>query len=135
MDYSSITLMKMMAVKMAYLSEKQDVLAQNVANIDTPGYKAKKLHDLDFNRLAMAESRRLKMRASTGGTSMQGIRDTQNFRTEEQRKTYETTPVENSSSLEEQMAMVAQNKLEYTTATNLYSKTTGMFKTALGDGN
>ncbi|TAE81235.1 MAG: flagellar basal body rod protein FlgB [Alphaproteobacteria bacterium] len=135
MDYSSIKLMNMMATKMAYLSEKQDVLAQNIANIDTPGYKAKQLHDLDFNRLAMAESRRLKMRASTGGASMEGIRSTQNFRTEVQRKTYETTPVENSSTLEEQMAMVAHNKLEYATVTNLYSKTSSMFKTALGDNH
>ena len=135
MDYSGIRILQMMQVKMAYLSEKQDALAQNVANADTPGYKAKKMKDLDFDHLAMAESRRLQMRGTSAGSSMEGTRPTQQFRQEKQRKTFETTPVKNNVALEEQMAMVAQNNLDYTTVTNLYTKTTGMFKIALGQGN
>ena len=134
MDYSNINLMKMMGTKMAYLSEKQDILAQNVANADTPGYSAVKMRDLDFERLALSEARRLKMRGSSGGSSMEGSRPMRDFRIEEQRKTHETTPVENSVALEEQMAMVAENNLEYMTVTNLYTKTTDMFKVALGQG-
>jgi flagellar basal-body rod protein FlgB len=133
MDFSQIKLMQMMQVKMAYLAEKQDILAQNVANVDTPGYKPKQLKELDFERLALAESRRLALRGASSGESLEGVRKTQNFRPETQRKTYETTPVENAISLEEQMAKVAQNQLEYTTVTNLYSKTSGMFKTAIGN--
>jgi flagellar basal-body rod protein FlgB len=134
MDYSGIKLMQMMQVKMAYLSEKQDVLAQNIANADTPGFKAKKMRDLDFERLALAEARRLQLRGSSAGSSLAGTRSTQEFKQDKQRKTYETTPVENNISLEEQMAMVAMNNLEYTTVTNLYTKTSGMFKVALGQG-
>ena len=134
MDYSQIALMKMMGTKMAYLSERQDILAQNVANADTPGYSAVKMRDLDFERLALSEARRLKMKTSSAGASMEGSRPTRDFRTEEQRKTHETTPVDNNIALEEQMAMVAQNNLEYMTVTNLYSKTSDMFKVALGQG-
>jgi flagellar basal-body rod protein FlgB len=134
MDYSSINLMKMMSTKMAYLSEKQDVLAQNVANADTPGYSAVKMRDLDFERMAMNEARKLKMRTTSSGSSMEGTRPTKDFRTETQRKTHETTPVDNNIALEEQMAMVAQNNLEYMTVTNLYTKTSDMFKLALGQG-
>ena len=134
MDYSSINLMKMMGTKMAYLSEKQDILAQNVANADTPGYTAKKMRDLDFEKLALNEARKLKLRTTSSGSSMEGTRPTHDFRTEEQRKTYETTPVDNNIALEEQMAMVAQNNLEYMTVTNLYTKTSDMFKLALGQG-
>jgi flagellar basal-body rod protein FlgB len=134
MDYAQIKLMQMMEVKMAYLSERQDTLSQNIANVDTPGYKPKQLRELDFERMALAEARRLKMRASTAGSSLAGTRPTRDFRFETQRKTYETTPVENSVSLEEQMAKVAHNQLEYMTVTNLYGKTSGMFKTALGQG-
>jgi flagellar basal-body rod protein FlgB len=134
MDYSGIKLMQMMQVKMAYLSEKQDVLAQNIANADTPGFKAKKMRDLDFERMALAEARRLQLRGSSSGASMEGARHSQEFRQDKQRKTYETTPVENNIALEEQMAMVAMNNLEYTTVTNLYTKTSGMFKIALGQG-
>jgi flagellar basal-body rod protein FlgB len=133
MDFSQIKLMQMMQIKMAYLSEKQDILAQNVANVDTPGYKPKQLRELDFERIALAESRRLALRGASGGVSLEGVRKTQNFRDEQQRKTYETTPVENAISLEEQMAKVAHNQLEYTTVTNLYGKTSGMFKTAIGN--
>ncbi len=134
MDYSGIKLMKMMGVKMSYLSERQDILAQNVANADTPGYKAQKMHDIDFNRLALAEARRLKLKTTSTGEGMSGTRPTHDFRTEEQRETHETTPVENSIALEEQMAKVAQNNLEYMTVTNLYGKTSNMFKIALGSG-
>jgi flagellar basal-body rod protein FlgB len=134
MDYSKIKLMQMMEVKMAYLSERQDVLSQNIANVDTPGFKPKQLRELDFERMALAEARRLKMKASSTGSSLAGTRPTRDFRFEVQRKTYETTPVENAVSLEEQMAKVAHNQLEYMTVTNLYNKTGGMFKTAIGQG-
>jgi flagellar basal-body rod protein FlgB len=120
-------------VKMAYLAEKQDVLSQNVVNVDTPGYKPKQLRDLDFERLAMAEANRLKMRATSSGSSLQGVKESQDFRNQTQRKTYETTPVENAVSLEEQMAKVAQNQLEYAAVTNLYSKTSSMFRLAIGN--
>lgn len=135
MDYSNIKLMNMMGVKMAYLSEKQDILAQNVANADTPGYQAVAMHELDFERMALAEARRLKMKTTSAGSSLAGTRPTREFRTEDQRKTHETTPVDNNVALEEQMAMVAHNNLEYLTVTNLYTKTSDMFKTALGQGN
>jgi flagellar basal-body rod protein FlgB len=133
MDYSQIKLMQMMEVKMGYLAEKQDVLSQNVVNVDTPGYKPKQLKELDFERMALAEARRLKMKTTSAGKSLEGVKQSQDFRTQTQRKTYETTPVENAVSLEEQMAKVAQNQLEYTTVTNLYSKTSSMFKVAIGN--
>ena len=50
---------------------------------------------------------------------------------ETQRKTHETTPVENSIALEEQMAKLNQNQHEYMLTTNLYNKTAGMFRTAI----
>ncbi len=132
MDYSNIKLFSLMQTKMAYLSENQDILAQNVANADTPGYKAKKLRDLDFRRLAVLEAHRLKLRA-TSPTHMNGTKKTQQFRQEEMRKPYEQTPVENTVALEEQMALMAKNNHDYMTMTNLYNKTAAMFKTAIGD--
>jgi flagellar basal-body rod protein FlgB len=132
MDYSKIKLFSMMQVKMAYLAEGQDVISQNIANADTPGYKAKQLHELDFERLARAEAHRLEMRATSPRHSTGG-RQSQNFRVETQRETFETTPVENSISIEEQMAKLSKNQYEYTMTTNLYNKTSQMFKTAIGN--
>lgn len=136
MDYSNITLFKMLKAKMGYHAERQDLLARNVSNIDTPGYKAEDLKPLDFHRLAMLEAHRLRMRATASGhitnTPPPPGRDT-NFRSEKSRKTYETTPVKNNIVLEEQMMKVAENQLEYQKATNMYSKVTGLFKTAIGN--
>lgn len=134
MDYSNIKLMQMMGTKMAYLSERQDVLSQNIANADTPGYKATQLRELDFERMALSEARKLKLRATSSGESMEGSKPTQDFRRQEERETHETTPVENNIALEEQMAMMADNNLQYNTVTNLYTKTSEMFKVALGQG-
>lgn len=134
MDYSKINLLKLMKTKMAYHSERQNVLAHNIANIDTPAYKAKDLKKLDFEKLAMIESHRLQMRA-TSPTHMAGVKDAmnQNFKDEKQKKTYETIPVKNNVVLEEQMMMVADNNLEYQKTTNLYKKTVDLFKIAIGN--
>lgn len=134
MDYSGITLFKMMKAKMSYHSERQDILSRNVANIDTPGYQPKDLKPLDFHRLAMIESRRLRVRATNPKHITSNTKTGEaNFRSDKMRKTYETTPVENSVVLEEQMMKVAENQMEYQKVTNLYSKMTGMFKTAIGN--
>ncbi len=131
MDYSNIKLISMMQLKMAYLAENQDVISQNIANADTPGFKAKKLRELDFKKLAQTEAHRLKLRA-TSPAHAKGTKPSNDFRVETQRKTYETTPVDNSIALEEQMAKLSHNQYEYMLTTNLYNKTTAMFKTAIG---
>ncbi|MBY0356197.1 MAG: flagellar basal body protein [Rickettsiales bacterium] len=130
MDYSSITLLSLAKTKMSYLAENQDVIAQNIANADTPGYKPKQLVKLDFERLALAEAHRLEVRATSPG-HIGGTSPTQEFRSETQRKTYETTPVKNAIAIEEQMALMADNKGQYDTVTNLYRKTAGLFRIAV----
>lgn len=122
-----------MKTKMAYLSERQDVLARNVANIDTPGYKPKDLRPLDFEKLARAEAGRMTLRATHPGHVPDPQQHLGQFRNEEMRKTYETTPVENAVVLEEQMMKVAETQMQYQTVTNLYQKMRDMFKTAIGN--
>lgn len=133
MDFSKLTLYKMMHTKMAYLSERQDTLSQNIANIDTPGYKARDLKPLDFKRLAHIHSNRLKMRMTSAIHTTGKPKMPDDFRDEKSRKTYEQTPVENNIVLEEQMAKVAETNMEFQKTTNLYNKTTQLFKTAIGN--
>ena len=133
MDYSGITLFKMAKAKMGYHSERQDLLARNVANMDTPGYKPKDLKKMDFQRLAMLESNRLRVRATNSAHITDTGKDEHNFKSETLRKTYETTPVDNAVVMEEQMMKVAENQMEFQKVTNLYSKVTSLFKTAIGD--
>lgn len=132
MDFSKIKLFSMMKTKMAYLSERQDVLAQNIANVDTPGYKPKDLKELDFHNMAMTEANRLKLRA-TDPSHQQPAKRVQDFRVEKMEETYGRTPVENEVSVEEQMMKVAETNLQYQTTTNLYKKMSDMFKVAIGN--
>lgn len=132
MQFGNLTLMKMMSVKMGYLSERQDMLARNIANIDTPGFQAQDLKELDFKRMAAMQSNKLKMRVSSESHSNGFPKIPDTFRDEKSRETYETTPVDNNVVLEEQMAKVAETQLEFQMVTNLYKTTAGMFKTAIG---
>ncbi len=132
MDFSDIRMFSLLKTKLAYHAENQDILAQNVANSDTPGFQPKQLKELNFKRLALIESHRLQMKA-TSPTHLNGVRRSESFRVEEQRKTYEKKPVENAVVLEEQMAKVAFNQHEYNMAINLYRKTAQMMKTSIGN--
>jgi flagellar basal-body rod protein FlgB len=132
MDYSNIRLMSLMKMKMAWGSQNQTVLSQNIANADTPGFRAQELKKIDFERLAMSEAHRLKMRA-TSPSHILGSKEQQgDFRAEKSRKTYETSPVKNNVVIEEQMAAMSKNNAEYQLITNMYRKTAGLFKTAIG---
>ena len=133
MDYSGINLFKLMKTKMAYMAERQDMLAKNVANVDTPGYKPRDLKKLDFDRLVTIEATRLKIRATSTAHITDPATKKADFRDEEMRKTYETTPVENAVVIEEQMMKMAENQMEYQKVTNLYNKVSGMFKIAIGN--
>lgn len=125
--------MRMMAVKMGYLSERQDVLSHNVANIDTPGYQARDLKELDFKRMAAMQSTKLRMRITSENHASGFPKIPDDYREEKTKKTFETTPVKNNVVLEEQMAKVAETQLEFQMVSNLYKKTTGLFKTAIGN--
>lgn len=133
MDYGKLTLFNMMQTKMAYLSERQDILSQNVANADTPGYKARDLKPLNFEHLAMMEAHRLHMRQTSALHLRSKPTLDDEFRSEKSRKTFETTPVKNNVALEEQMAKVNETAMNYQETTNLYTKTAAMFKKAIGE--
>lgn len=50
MDLRNLTLFDMTKTKMDWLAQRQKILAQNIANANTPNYKARDLRELDFNR-------------------------------------------------------------------------------------
>ena len=48
MNLPDVPLLSMLRERMNWLHQRQDVLSQNVANADTPGYVARDLKPLDF---------------------------------------------------------------------------------------
>lgn len=134
MDFNAIAMRQMMQTRMGYLAERQDVLSQNIANSDTPGYAPRDLKDLDFRRVAAALSRKVKMRATNPTHILDPKLKSPAFKSEEARHTFETDPVENAVVLEEQMAKMSETSFNYQATINLYRKNNEMFKTAIGRG-
>lgn len=122
----------MLKVKMAYDAERQKTLAQNIANIDTPGYRASDLKPLDFANELAAKTSHVPM-AVTSTMHMNGSKpNSANFRTEHSKNTFERTPTGGTVVLEEQMMKVAQNATDYQMTTSLYKKVGNLFRQALG---
>jgi flagellar basal-body rod protein FlgB len=140
MNYLNIPLFNVMKTQMGYLSARQSALAQNVANADTPGYKAIDIAKPDFARMlagtATPRSSKsgggLPMSASQPGHVQPHMQAAGAFQPIKRSSTYELSPSGNNVSIEEEMSMIAENQAEYTKTLNLYRKTVDMFKTAIG---
>lgn len=125
-------LISMMQVKLAYDAERQKLLAQNIANIDTPGYRAKDLKPLDFGNVLSAQMSQTPL-SVTSPLHMNGSRAASSqFRAEHSKNTFERTPTGGTVVLEEQMMKVAQNATDYQMTTSLYKKVSNLFRQALG---
>jgi flagellar basal-body rod protein FlgB len=133
MSISDLPLMKAMNAKMRYLDTRQQVLAQNIANADTPGYQSKDLTKVDFGAVLKNITKTNAVRMETTNPmhmpSPNGINRTKEVK---DRLTYEVAPDKNGVILEEQMVKAAQVQMDFNLLTNLRSKQSGMFKTALG---
>ncbi|GHD61018.1 flagellar basal body rod protein FlgB [Thalassobaculum fulvum] len=133
MELSQMTLFKMARQKMSWLGQRQAVLAQNIANANTPDYRSKELEALDFGR----ELKRLApvRMAATAGRHLAGTVTPPEYRVDKVklRDVYEVNPDGNSVVMEEQLMKLSDNQLQYQLATNIYQKHVKMFRLALGN--
>jgi flagellar basal-body rod protein FlgB len=127
----ALDLGSMAEVKMAYDSERQKVLAQNIANIDTPGYRAQELMPLDFHNVLAAQTQQVALSVTSDGHLNGNHAVTQRFRSEYERNPFEITPSGGTVVLEEQMMKISQNATDYTLSTDLYKKIGNLFKEAM----
>ena len=131
-----------MKAKLSYLSERQSVLAQNVANADTPGYKAKDVVPPDFLKMAKnsmpgvaggGSVQKLHMTTTSSKHLAQNMASATSLKVIKRATTDELNPDGNNVVIEEEMSKVAANQLDYQKVLNLYSKAITMFKTAIGN--
>ncbi len=136
MVFDKLPLAAMMAKKMAWLTRRSEVLAQNIANANTPGYKARDLQETSFRRLVARElggahaaaQPRMTHPAHMSGTS--GTRAA--YRVEDESDVPEIDISGNTVSMEQQMQQLGETQLSYQMVVDLYRKHLGMFRTALG---
>lgn len=134
MNLTGIPLLDVLRERMSWLSARQDILSQNVANADTPGYSARDLKPVDFEKvlkestdssqfqggLTVTDPRHISVSSDTMSSSAGGSDSDSNV---------ETT--DNSVSVEEEMMKVADTQTQYQAATDLYAKAVSMMRTAI----
>lgn len=135
MTLQNIPLMKAMSAKMNYLEKRQAVIAQNIANADTPDYRARDLSKVDFGSVLkdVVKTDRVRMTATHVG-HMPPPGQVETAKEGKQKITYEVAPAGNAVIMEEQMIKATETNMEYTLLTNLMRKQSGMIRTALGRG-
>jgi flagellar basal-body rod protein FlgB len=137
MTIENIALFKALGAKMEFLAQRQRVIAQNIANADTPDYKPQDLKPVNFDSVlkkAAGESRTTSsvIMASTSPQHMGGANDIGNAKEARQKKTYEVAPAGNAVIMEEQMINSNQTAMDYNMITSLYQKNVRMIRSALG---
>jgi len=130
MNLPDIPLLHMLRERMTWLNQRQDILSQNVANADTPGYVARDLKPQDFDkmmratqnsaRLATTNSRHIAM--STSSVSLD----------EEDAPSQAYSKNGPGVSLEEEMIKVSDTQAQFQAAANLYAKAMTLMRTAIG---
>lgn len=146
MDLKSLPLFSALQEKMGWLNRRQAVLAENLANANTPGYKPNDLKEPDFKGLLsrytshtvalkktqpghMSGANATFLTSTSSGSSMGSASNG-----EIKVKPAETQPNGNGVSVENEMVKMTQSQIDYNTLLGIYRKHVGMINTVLGKG-
>ena len=143
MGPDDIPLFAMLKSRMGYLSQRQKVIAQNVANGDTPDYQPRDLKAYSFKATLDQNAAGQPYRGGqVSGTSVNGVQMMATsaahmspskpagvWRSPEGPDS-ETTLDGNSVTLEDQMLKMTDARMNYDAAIGFYQKSMAMLKTA-----
>jgi flagellar basal-body rod protein FlgB len=143
MGPDDIPLFAMLKSRMGYLSQRQKVIAQNVANADTPDYQPRDLKAYSFKASLDQQASGQPYRGgpvsaqatsgvqmmATSATHMAPSKPYSPWRSPEQADS-ETTLDGNSVVVEEQMLKMAESRMAYDAAIGLYQKSMQMLRMA-----
>ena len=146
MDLQSLTLYQMSGEKLRWLAQRQTVLAENIANANTPDYMARDIEKLNFKDLLTDDGKMQPARtnpmhrtrssgttkiAKTNAAHMSPVPDGKS-RVDDRRRPFETTIDKNGVVLEEQRAKVDETRGQHDQVTALFKKNAALLGTALG---
>jgi len=138
MTTQDIGLFQALTAKMDYLNQRQGVIAQNVANADTPGYLPKDLTPVDFSSMlgSSAGGSRVSVPSVNVDTTDERhlgiVGSSANVNVRAQKDTYEVAPAGNAVIIEEQLINSSKNMMDYSLMLKIYQKQIGMMRMALG---
>jgi len=116
--------------RMQYLNERQSLIAKNISNVNTPGYKAQELKKENFNKIG-ERTNKLSLRTTSAG-HLGGQKRPFAFKTIRDEDAYETNPNGNNVVLEEQMVNLAENEMDYKETTSVMKQLNGLIRSAIG---
>ena len=122
MDLNKISFFAMAKKRLAWLTQRQEVLAHNVDNADTPKFKARDLKAFRFEQMVRRESMQLNMEVTQAGHAGGRRKRIRDFAEETDRHPFETSPADNAIVLEEQMAKIHETNTSHKLTTKLYAK-------------
>jgi len=129
MPISDIPILSMLRERMEWHQERQRVLAENVANADTPNYRARDLAPPNFERELSVASLAL-ARTDPGHIAWQGGGGSE-FASDTSGR-YEVRPRGNSVTHEDEMMKAASNQMDFDAVTSLYTRSLALIKLAIG---
>lgn len=137
MNLADIPLFGMLRSRLGYLSERQRVISENVANSDTPGFTPRDLKAFSFEA-QMQAAKGLPMNAAQGQAMTQaGHMQSPTARRgagaqfrSKPTKDSETTLDGNSVVLEEEMMKMSQARMDYDAAIGFYQKSLTLLRMA-----
>lgn len=128
-----LPLFTMLKSKMRWHQGRQRIIAENVANADTPDYRSRDLKQPTFAQLLQPARGGGVGVLRTNVAHMTGPKLSNDPAYGNLKNTdWEVTPEGNGVVIEEQMMKAAENQMDYQLATTLYSKSLGLLRTALG---
>ncbi len=141
MAIGDLKLVDALRTKMQWHQARQRVIAENVANADTPRYRGKDLKRPDLPAAAgiAADGRGGLRGARVAAVSLAvtqpghsaGLGGSRGFKSDATPR-FEVTPNGNAVDIEEEMTKSAENQLDYQTAASLYQQSMALIRTALG---
>ena len=131
MNLGNLNVFSAATVKMGWLNQRQTVLAQNIANADTPNYRAKDLKAPTFSKIMNGNVNMQMSKTAMGHMVGAGAKIDARVIKERNKDVYEVSPNENAVVMEEQLMKVSESSMSYKLASSIYSKNLLMFKMAL----
>ncbi len=130
MTLSDMNYFQALNTRMTWLNQRQRLLAENVANANTPGFLAKDLAEPNFRDLLRKSVAPIAL-ARTAGKHIQGVSDAgaTSFKVLENNELADKSG--NSVSLEGEMMKVSQSVADHELMSNLYRKGMDLMRIAL----
>jgi flagellar basal-body rod protein FlgB len=133
-DPTQIPLFSLMKSRMGMLGDRQRVIAENVANVSTPGYTPRDVDQAEFSRMLaqsaggagagqvrMAATHAAHLAPAASGSAAAAVKAAPDS---------ETTLDGNSVVVEEQMMKIAETRMDFETMVGLYQKSLGLLRLA-----